>query len=246
MITNKTNEKAMAFYQEVLELLNESGIPFLLGGAFATYHHTGVYRDTKDLDIFCKASVYPEIMKFFTQKGYRTELHDVRWLAKLFKEEFFVDVIFANVNNMWRVEDAWFDEAEDGIFAGIPVKMLPAEELIREKIYIQNRERYDGADINHLMLKCGHTLDWKKLLSMLDIHWHLLLSQLINFQFVYPADYQNVIPKWLFEELMARASDQYVVPAPLQRVCRGPMIDQTQYCIDVKEWGYKSYTIMTV
>jgi hypothetical protein len=246
MILTQANTKAMSFYKEVLELLSESGIPFLLGGAFATFHHTGVYRDTKDLDIFCKGSDYPKIMKFFTQKGYRSELHDVRWLVKLFKDDFFVDVIFANVNNMWRVEDAWFEYSEEISFLGIQVKILSPEELIREKIYIQNRERFDGADINHLMLKCSETLNWQKLLNMLDIHWHLLLAQLINFQFVYPADYRHVIPKWLFDELMARAADQYEVAEPLQRVCRGPMIDQTQYCIDVREWGYKSYTIMTV
>jgi hypothetical protein len=30
------------------------------------------------------------------------------------------------------------------------------------------------------------------------------------------------------------------------RVCRGPVIDNTQYSVDVKEWGYKSFTIKTV
>jgi len=246
MLTPEPNDQAMAFYAEVLELLHESGIPFLLGGAFATYHHTGVFRNTKDLDIFCKSRDYPKIMQFFTQKGYRAELHDVRWLVKLFKGEFFVDVIFANVNNIWQVNDSWFEQSHKGTFAGMPVNLLSPEELIREKIYIQNRERFDGADINHLILKCGRKLDWKKLLAMLDIHWHLLLAQVLNFQFVYPADYHQIIPKWLFDELMARAADQYNVPAPLQRVCRGTIIDQTQYAIDIREWGYKSFTIMTV
>ena len=31
-------------------------LPFLVAGAFATNHHTGFWRNTKDLDIFCEPS----------------------------------------------------------------------------------------------------------------------------------------------------------------------------------------------
>ncbi len=62
---------------------------------------------------------------------------------------------------------------------------------------MQNRERFDGADVNHLMLKQGKSMDWKKILYRLDQHWHLLLAEIILFQFVYPADYHDIIPKWL-------------------------------------------------
>ena len=35
-------------------------------------------------------------------------------------------------------------------------------------------------------------------------------------------------------------------PVPLEKVCRGPLVDQTQYSIDVKEWNYKAMTIKTI
>jgi hypothetical protein len=234
------------FYRQSLELLNQSGIPFLLGGAFALYNHTGICRDTKDLDIFCLSTDYPGIMKYFSRKGYRAELYDVRWIAKLHKDGFFIDIIFSCVNGNWKVEDHWFDEAVDSEFAGVKVKIMSVEELIRQKIYIQNRERYDGADVNHLFLKCGEQIGWSRLLKMLDPHWHLLLAQVLQFQFVYPSEFHRIIPKWLFDELIDRANQQYELPPPVQKVCRGTMIDQTQYATDVKEWGYKSYTIISV
>jgi hypothetical protein len=32
----------------------------------------------------------------------------------------------------------------------------------------------------------------------------------------------------------------------VEKVCLGPIIDQTQYGVDVKEWGYKVTTMRTV
>jgi hypothetical protein len=83
IISEQENKEALDFYREALQLLNESGARYMLGGAFAIFHHTGIYRDTKDLDVFCPASEYPKILKYFSSKGYRTELTDVRWLVTL-------------------------------------------------------------------------------------------------------------------------------------------------------------------
>lgn len=246
IVTDEQRKESMAFYREALDELYESGTNFMLGGAFCMFQYTGIYRDTKDLDVFCKPSEYPKILKHFASKGYKTELTDVRWLAKVFKGEYFIDIIFDTVNNICRVDDTWYQHAREGEFVGHKVKLLPPEELIWCKIYVQNRERYDGADVNHVLLKQGKSLDWKRLLNRLDQHWHILLSQLLQFQFVYPSEYHEIIPRWLFDELMERAREQYDLPPAVERVCRGPIIDQTQYQIDIKEWDYKVCTIKTV
>jgi hypothetical protein len=246
IVTEQQRKEAHAFYKEALELLEESGASFMLGGAFCMFEYTGIYRDTKDLDIFCKASEYTRILKFFADKGYKTELTDVRWLAKVFKGEYFIDIIFDTVNNICRVDDSWFQHAVDAEFVGCNVKLLSPEELIFCKLYVQNRERYDGADVNHVMLKQGKTLNWERLMQRMDPHWHILLAQLIQFQFVYPSDYHDIIPRWLFDELIRRAQEQYDLPPAVERVCRGPIIDQTQYQVDIKDWNYKVTTIKTV
>ncbi|QJD95557.1 nucleotidyltransferase family protein [Mucilaginibacter robiniae] len=245
MVINE-DEEAIAFYKEALDHLNDSGIDYMLGGAFAIFHYTGLYRDTKDLDVYCRSTDCPRILKYFAEQGYTTEFTDARWLAKIFKGEYFIDLIFDTVNNICRVDDSWFERAVDANFFDHDLKLLSAEEVVWSKIYVQNRERFDGADLNHLLLQYGANLDWKHLLFRIDPHWQLLLAQLLSFQFVYPADYQNIVPRWLYDELLRRAGEQYDLPSPTEKVCRGPMIDQTQYCIDIKEWDYKSYTIKTV
>jgi hypothetical protein len=65
------------------------------------------------------------------------------------------------------------------------------------------------------------------------------------FQFVYPSDYREIIPRWLFDELLYMAREQYDLPAAVEKVCRGPVIDQTQYGTDIKEWNYKVSTMKT-
>jgi hypothetical protein len=246
MFTAEQVTEANTFYREALIMLNDSGASYMLGGAFAFFHYTGIFRDTKDLDVFCKSTEYPKIMKFFASKGYKTELTDARWLAKIFSNEYYIDIIFDTVNNICRVDDLWYTHAVHAEFQSSKVLIVAPEELIWAKIYVQNRERFDGADVNHIILKTGKQLDWKRLLAHMDQHWHLLLAQLIIFQFVYPSDYHEIIPKWLFDDLMTRAHEQYDLPSPIERVCRGPIIDQTQYSIDIKEWDYKVMTMRTV
>ena len=244
--TDEQKLEANAFYKEVLEILNGSGADYMLGGAFAILHYTGIYRDTKDLDVFCKASACPKFLKTFAEKGYRTELTDSRWLAKVFKGDYFIDIIFDSPNNIARVDDSWFQHATKATFAGTDILILPPEELLWCKIYVQNRERFDGADVNHIILKYGKHLDWQRVFARLDQHWHILLAQLLMFQFLYPSEYRDIIPLWLFEELLSRAHEQYELPPPLEKVCLGPLIDQTQYGIDIKTWNYKVVTMRTV
>jgi hypothetical protein len=246
MLSEEQVIEANTFYREALEMLNNSEANYMLGGAFAFFHYTGIFRDTKDLDVFCKSSEYPKIMKFFSEKGYRTELTDVRWLAKIFKDDYYIDIIFDTVNSIVRVDDCWYQYAVKADFKGLNVQLIAPEELIWAKVYVQNRERFDGADVNHIILKKGKELDWKRLMVHLEQHWHLLLSQLINFQFVYPSDFHDIIPRWVFDELMERAHEQYDLPPSQEKVCRGPIIDQTQYSTDIKEWNYKVTTMRTV
>jgi hypothetical protein len=62
------------FYGEILQALEASNIPFLVGGAYAFHRYTGIGRDTKDLDIFVRRQDYDHICAVLMQAGYDTEL----------------------------------------------------------------------------------------------------------------------------------------------------------------------------
>ena len=235
-------QSAQEFYKEALQLMQENNFRFLVGGAWSLKFHTGINRDTKDLDIFCSSGEYPRILKFFNDQGFKTELTDARWIAKAFKDDHFIDFIFNTVNNICAVDDSWFDHSVRGELFGIPVDFVAAEELFWCKIYVMNRDHYDGADLNHLILKKGHEMNWKWILGKMEQHWHLLLGQLLNFQFVYPSE-RDMVPKWLFNELLQRSKEQYDLPVSIEKVCRGPLVEHSEYNIDILYWDYKIITV---
>ncbi|MFO0892276.1 MAG: nucleotidyltransferase [Isosphaeraceae bacterium] len=139
------------FYIRTLAVLNEAGIPFLVGGAYALAVHTGIERHTKDLDIFIRRSDRDPILEALAAAGYRTELSFPHWLAKAHGEHGFVDLIYGSGNGVAEVDEEWFAHATNGELLGVGVKLCPAEEMIWSKAYIQERERFDGADVSHLV-----------------------------------------------------------------------------------------------
>ncbi|HEU5003283.1 MAG TPA: hypothetical protein VFW71_10970, partial [Actinomycetota bacterium] len=141
---------AEAFYAESLRLLTESNIPFLLSGTYAVSAYTGIVRPTKDLDVFCKAGDFPKALAYFQARGYRTEVEDERWIAKVWQEQRFFDVIFAMSNGAAPVTDAWFENNDTIVVYGVEAKITAPTELIVSKMFIQDRYRYDGADVVHV------------------------------------------------------------------------------------------------
>jgi hypothetical protein len=229
--------EAEAFVSEALEDLVACHIPFLLAGTFAISAYTGITRPTKDLDIFCKAGDYTRILAHFRSLGHAIEVEDDRWLGKVFKGKHFFDVIFASSNGTMPIGDEWFENARQIELFGIPVRIVGPTELIWSKCFIQLRHRYDGADIAHTILKAHGQIDWDRLLGYMEVHWEVLLTQLLNFRWIYPTE-RDHIPRWLMDELLDRLAKQRDLPPPQMKVCRGRMFSRVDYEIDVKEWGF--------
>jgi hypothetical protein len=226
-----------AFYAEALRELNQLGLPFLLAGTYAISAYTGITRPTKDLDIFCKAGDCARILAHFKQLGYAIEIEDDRWLGKVFKGTHFFDVIFASANGMTPVGDLWLEHARQTDLLGSRVRIIGPTELIWSKCFIQDRGRHDGADIAHTVLKAHDQIDWHRLLSYLEVHWEVLLMHLLNFRWIYPSE-RDRIPDWLLDELLDRLAKQRQLPSPRVKVCRGRLLSQVDYEIDIKDWGF--------
>jgi len=142
------DEPVRAFYLHVLRTLTQAKAPFLVGGAYALRHYTGVDRNTKDFDIFVRREDYDSITAILNAAGCDTDLKFPHWLGKVTCERALVDVIFSSGNGISMVADAWFRHANEGLVFDIPVKLCPPEEMIWSKAFVAERERYDGADIS--------------------------------------------------------------------------------------------------
>jgi hypothetical protein len=230
-------EAAVGFYVESLKLLKESGIPFLLSGTYALGCFTGITRPTKDLDVFCKPSDAPRILAFFKGKGYEIEMEDERWIGKVWRGDYFFDVIFNISSASIPITDEWFQEVCEAEVYGTVVRVTPPTQFILSKLFLQTRYRYDGADIVHVILVKHDEIDWEWLLSSMELYWEVLLINILNFRFVYPTE-RDLIPRWLYEELIARLKAQDEIPPASIKICRGRLISPTDYVVDVSEWGF--------
>lgn len=229
---------AEEFYGDAVKLLAATDVPFMIGGAYALRQYAGVYRDTKDLDVFCVPGDHLRLLAALSDAGYRAESTDARWLAKAFKDDHYIDLIFSSANGTAPVDESWFENAKVCNLFDIEVKIIPAEELIWSKSTVQSRERYDGADINHMIRCMGRELDWQRLLQRMGPNWEVLLQHLISFGFVYPSE-RDAVPREILDELLSRYQQQLDLPAPQERVCRGPLFARHDYAVDIEEWNYR-------
>jgi hypothetical protein len=225
------------FYRETLELFNREGLPFLVGGTHAYYRYTGIARETKDFDLFMRREDYPRFEAALTANGYDTKLTFPHWLGKIHKGDAFIDMIFSGGNGEAGVDDEWFAHSVEGKIFGVPVRLVAPEEVIWSKSYVMERERYDGGDVMHLLLRTGKRLDWKRLLHRFGPHWRILLMQIVKFGFVYPSE-RHRIPREVVDELMGRFTAEMNDRAPAEKVCYGTMTSRAQYLVDVREWGF--------
>lgn len=224
----------VGLFRDVLETLESARVPFAVSGAFALRQHTGICRVTKDLDLFLSARQCGQALECLQRAGMECEVPDPVWLAKAHRDGYFVDVITGMSNGLITVEPSWIERAHPAVVYGIETRVLAPEELVASKIFVTRRERFDGADIAHVIYGTYKNFDWQRELELVGEHWEMLLWALILFRYVYPAQ-TNYVPMKIWCELMQRF-EQAVKNPDATAAFRGSLVDDNMFAIDVNEW----------
>jgi hypothetical protein len=232
------HSSSIAFYRSAVDLLNEASIPFLVGGAFAMRTYTEVERDTKDFDLMMRPEDVDRALALFREKGFRADYAFSHWLAKVHRGEYFIDIVFRGGNGLAEVEDSWFENASEATIIDRELKICPVEEMIWQKAYIMERERYDGADILHLLRSCAREVNWERLVARFGPDWRVLLSHLILFGFVYPGE-ARAVPAPMMEDLLERLKAEAQGAPEASDLCRGTLLSRAQYLADVERLNYR-------
>jgi hypothetical protein len=225
-------------FREVIELMERNLVPFAVSGAFALHRHTGIWRDTKDLDLFLPAAEVAPVLRLLQDDGFVTDIPDPVWLAKARRGEFFVDLITGMSNAVVRVDYSWIERASRSQVFGISARVLAPAELIASKVFVTRRERFDGADICHIIYVTRGRFDWQRLLDLLGEHWQMLYWYLILYHYVYPAD-TACVPNEIWEELQKRFKVELAHPNHAMDF-RGSLIDEYMFAIDTLEWDKRN------
>jgi hypothetical protein len=222
-------------FVEVLTLMNERGVPYVVSGAFALQQHTGIWRNTKDLDLFMAPGDVPRALAELIAAGFKTEVCDPVWLWKAHRAGYFVDIITGMSNAVITVDSSWVERAVHSNILGVPSRVLAAEELIASKLFVTRRERFDGADIVHVIHGTRGKLDWDRVLQLVGEHWGIVLWAMMLFQYTYPAQ-SDYIPRNVWDDLLGRLRAELDNPNPRAHF-RGSLLDENMFAIDVHEWG---------
>jgi hypothetical protein len=259
-------ERERNVYRRALGALNGVGIPYVVSGLYAIHAYTGVYRETKDLDLLVEPGRVVEVAETLKAEGFVVSLKEPHWLGQAFADDAQVDFIFGMGNGMGFVDAGWFRHSRPGILAAVPVRIAPPEELIWHRLFIGERHRFDMADVVHLILHRGHELDWDRLLDRVGAAWRLLLSQVHFFDFTYP-DHRDRIPGSARKRLrdLELEAERVAVENASRRdgaaasgvadpiveedeivgrrdgegpLTRGTLLSRYSFAIDVNEWGF--------
>jgi hypothetical protein len=234
-IPEELPEEQELLFREVVSVLEERRVPFAVSGAFALRQHTGICRFTKDLDLFLTSESAPAALAHLRQRGFECEIPDPVWLAKAHRDGYFVDLITGMSNAVVRVDPSWIERAHPATVVGVKTRVLAPEELLVSKLFVTRRERFDGADIAHVIYGVRGNLDWDRVLQLVGEHWEILLWSLMLFHYVYPAQ-SNCVPLSLWQDLLGRLGREVCSPNPKARF-RGSLVDDNMFAIDVQEWA---------
>jgi hypothetical protein len=99
------------------------------------------------------------------------------------------------------------------------------------------RERYDGADVAHLIRAGSPHLNWVRLFAHFGPHWRVLLGHLVLFGFIYPGE-RDRIPRRVMNTLVDRLMQEDATTMDSD-VCQGTLLSRQQYLHDLGELGMK-------
>ena len=228
-------DEQATLFEEVLTVLEEKRVPYAVSGAFALRQHTGICRFTKDLDLFMTAESSKHAFAYLRERGFECEVCDPVWLAKARKDEFFVDLITGMSNGVIVVEDSWIERAQPAVVHGVTTRVLAPEELVASKVFVAKRERFDGADIAHVIYGTYKAFDWKRELELVGKNWEILFWSLVLFRYVYPAQ-THYVPAEVWRELLDKFQ-KVIATRDSKARFRGSLVDENMFAIDLNEWG---------
>lgn len=225
------------FHRKSMATLQDASVPFLIGGSYVVEAYAGVSRRSKDFDLYVRPHHVDAAIEALARAGYKTERTFPHWLAKAGCGRDYIDLIFRAGNGLCDVDDSWFERAQNDELLGLHVKLCAPEEMIWMKAYIMERERFDGADIAHILQSCAEKLDWPHLVGRFGPDWRVLLSHLVLFGYIYPSE-RRKIPFAVMTDLITRLRNEGSIGGS-ERLCRGTLLSRKQYLLDIQERGFR-------
>ena len=195
----ESDERFVTALRDSTEGLRDAGIDYVLIGGIASAA-LGRPRETRDIDLFVRAEDIKKAVSALEARGFDTHEPEFDWLYKATKSDVPVDVIFKGSNDVY-LDDQMSERALEETFKGVPVRLVPPEDLVVMKA-LSHEEETPQYWHDALAIISSNELDWDYLLQRAERGPRRILSLL-----VYAESMDLVVPDDVIRRLFSRIYD---------------------------------------
>jgi predicted nucleotidyltransferase len=140
-------------------VLNEAGIPFVLGGGLACWARGGP-KTEHDVDFLLKPENAERALQALAESGLRTEKPPEGWLLKAYDDErgVLIDLIFNPRGG--PVDDEAFERADDLEVYAMRMKVVRLEDVLVQKLLALTEQDPDYSSVLELARSLREQVDW--------------------------------------------------------------------------------------
>lgn len=151
-------------------LLDDAGIPFLLGGSLAAWARGGP-ETRNDLDLILRPGDAERALEALERAGLRTARPPEQWLFKAWDDDVLIDLIFeilsiadeSGATRRHAVDDALFERAEDLKVFGVLIRAISLEDLMVTKLLALEPNALDYGGSLAIARSLREEIDWREI-----------------------------------------------------------------------------------
>ena len=140
-------------------LLNEAGVPWVLGGGLACWARGGPETE-HDVDFLIKPEDADRAQQAFAQAGLKTERPPEGWLVKAWVDDVLVDLIFEPQDG--PVDDDLLALAEELEVYAMRMKVARLEDVLTQKVLAISEQQPDFSSVLELARSLREQVDWEE------------------------------------------------------------------------------------
>jgi hypothetical protein len=138
--------------------LNDSDVPFLLGGGLAVWARGGP-GTSHDLDLMVKPSDAERALDVLVKEGMRPERPPEGWLYKAWDDEVMIDLIFRHNGEV--VDDDLFTRAERLEVNAVPMHVMSVDDVIISRLKALDEHELDYERPLEFARALREQIDWQ-------------------------------------------------------------------------------------
>ena len=193
-----------AIFRPAIEAIRALGVPFAIGGGLATALYTGMWRNSKDIDLYVLRQDRERVIAAILGTGltdYFDELpYDRAWIFRAARDGVIIDTMWALANGAGDITADWLTRGAHAQVRGEMLRLLSPEDVFWTKLHVMQRDRCDWPDLLNLLYAAGPAFDWTRLLARMTGDERLLAALISLFAWVAPGRALD-LPEWLWARL---------------------------------------------